>query len=152
MINKVILIGRLGGDPEVRRLENGTVVAKLNLATSESYKDKNGEWQESTEWHNVVLWRYLAEKAERDFKKGKLVYIEGKLTHRKYQDSEGKDRYITEVVASNARLLERRDSSGFQGNFPSADDEPAFVKKTTSAPADTPAEEVSDAAEDDLPF
>ena len=166
MVNKVILIGRLGADPEVRRLESGAVVAKLRVATSESYRDKNDEWQERTEWHNIILWRYLAEKAERDFKKGKLVYIEGKLTHRKWQDQDGNEKYTTEVVGNNVRLLERRDSAGgggYSGNFPSEADEPT-VKNQSNAPANpTPAapatsapaaqpKEVTDAVEDDLPF
>ena len=100
MVNKVILIGRLGRDPEVRRLENGTAVAKFSVATTEAYKDKAGEWQNQTEWHDIVLWRQLAERAERDLKKGMLVFVEGKLTHRKYQDKEGNDRYITEIAPS----------------------------------------------------
>ncbi len=99
MYNKVSLIGHLGKDPEVRRLESGAAVAKFSLATSESYKDKAGEWQSVTEWHDVVLWRSLAERAERDLKKGSLVFVEGKLTTRKWQDKEGNNRYSTEVVA-----------------------------------------------------
>ncbi len=109
MINKVILIGNLGKDPEVRKLENGTTVAKLTVATNESYKDKSGEWQTLTEWHNVVLWRNLAERAERDLKKGGKVYIEGKLTTRKWTDKDNNDRYTTEVVANTYRSLERRE-------------------------------------------
>ena len=108
MINKVVLIGNLGRDPEVRRLESGAAVAKFSVATNENYKDKNGEWQTQTEWHSIVAWRNLAERVERDLKKGKLIYVEGKLTHRKYQDKDGNDRYITEVLANVIRLLERR--------------------------------------------
>ena len=96
MVNKVTLIGRLGADPEVRRLENGAAVAKLNIATNENYRDKNGEWQKLTEWHNVVVWRWLAERAEQYLKKGSLVFIEGKLTTRKWQDKDGNNRYTTE--------------------------------------------------------
>lgn len=145
MINKVILIGNLGKDPEVRRLESGAVVAKFSVATNESYKDKNDEWQQRTEWHDVVVWRNLAERAERDLKKGKMVYIDGKLTHRKYQDKDGNDRYITEVVANTFRLLERRENSGnsYNNNMPT--EEPAMVK---SPEPSTPA--ASD--DDDLPF
>ena len=149
MVNKVILIGNLGRDPEVRRLENGAVVAKFSVATNENYRDKNNEWQTRTEWHDVVVWRHLAERAERDLTKGKLVFIEGKLTHRKYQDKDGNDRYITEVVANNLRLLERKESSGsgFTPNMPT--EEPAMAA-TTSTPA---AESKNEPAEDDdLPF
>ena len=151
MVNKVILIGNLGRDPEIRRLENGAVVAKFSVATNESYKDKNGEWQTLTEWHDVVVWRHLAERAERDLAKGKLVYIEGKLTHRKYQDKEGIDRYTTEVVANNLRLLERKESSGsgFNQNMPSEEPEVASAKSTTSTPV---SENDVDAGGDDLPF
>ena len=89
MVNKVTLVGHLGRDPEVRTLENGTKVGSFSLATTESYKDKNDTWQNLTEWHNIVVWRGLAERAERDLKKGSLAYVEGKITHRKYQDKEG---------------------------------------------------------------
>ena len=149
MVNKVVLIGNLGRDPEVRRLENGAVVAKFSVATNENYRDKNGDWQTQTEWHDVVVWRHLAERAERDLAKGKLVYVEGKLTHRKYQDKEGNDRYITEVVANNLRLLEKREGSGggFTQNMPS--EEPA-VASTTSTPASENSND--DAGDDDLPF
>ena len=149
MVNKVILIGNLGRDPEVRRLENGAVVAKFSVATNENYRDKNNEWQTRTEWHDVVAWRHLAERAERDLTKGKQVFIEGKLTHRKYQDKDGNDRYITEVVANNLRLLERKESSGsgFSQNIPT--EEPAMAS-TNSAPV---AENTNEPAEDDdLPF
>jgi single-strand DNA-binding protein len=148
MINKVILIGNLGKDPEVRRLENGAVVAKFSVATNESYKDKDGEWQTLTEWHDVVVWRNLAERAERDLKKGKMVYIEGKLTHRKYQDKEGNDRYITEVAANTFRLLEKRENSGsgYTSNMPS--EEPSMVKSSTTSSATGS----GDDAGDDLPF
>lgn len=148
MINKVILIGFLGKDPEVRRLENGAVVAKFSIATSESYKDKAGEWQTQTEWHDVVVWRNLAERAERDLKKGKLVYVEGKLTHRKYQDKDGVDRYITEVAGNTFRLLEKREggSDYASNNMPAQ--EPSMVK-SPEAPSTSAS---ADAAGDDLPF
>ena len=96
MVNKVILIGNLGRDPEVRYLEGNVAVARFSVATNENYKDKKGEWQTATEWHDVVVWRSLAERAEKQLKKGSQVFVEGKLTHRKYQDKEGNDRYVTE--------------------------------------------------------
>jgi single-strand DNA-binding protein len=99
MINKAILVGNLGKDPEVKTLENGTKVATFSVATSESYKDKNDTWQTLTEWHNVVAWRGLAERAEK-LSKGVMVYIEGKITHRKYNDKDGVERMTTEIVAN----------------------------------------------------
>lgn len=160
MVNKVILIGNVGQDPEVRRLDNGAVVAKFSLATNETYKDKNGEMQKITEWHNVVVWRQLAEIAEKYVKKGKQVFIEGKLTHRKYTDANGVEKYITDVVGNTLRLLGSRDGGGSGSyNMPSSADEPAKTNNNSSTPAATTAttttpkpEEVTDAAGDDLPF
>ncbi|MEM1122012.1 MAG: single-stranded DNA-binding protein [Bacteroidota bacterium] len=153
MVNKVILVGNLGQDPEVRRLENGVAVAKLNIATTERYKDRNGVAQSKTEWHSVVVWRQLAEIAEKYLRKGRQVYIEGKLTHRKWQDKDGNNRYTTEVVADNFQMLGKRDD--IMGGASA----PAFpgtaVKPTTttpSAPATTPAAPQPDPVEDDLPF
>lgn len=155
MINKVTLIGNLGKDPEIRHLENGTMVGKFSLATNENYKDKAGEWQTVTEWHDVVVWRGLAERAERDLKKGSLCYVEGKLTHRKYTTQEGQDRYITEVVANNLKLLEKRESSGAKSydNFPSI--ESPGTMGTNPAANKTAAENGNadmQAEDDDLPF
>ena len=104
-VNKVILVGNLGKDPEVRHLENGAVVANFSMATSETYKDKNGVRQTQTEWHNVVLWRGLAEIAEKFLKKGNMIYIEGKLRTRSWEDKEGVTRYTTEVVGDSMTML-----------------------------------------------
>ena len=148
MVNKVILLGNLGKDPEVRYLESGTTVARFSMATNERYKDKKGETQTITEWHDVVMWRGLAELAERLLSKGSLVYVEGKLTHRSYKDKDGQDRYVTEVVANNFQILDKKDSGGSSGRndrFPS--DEPA--NKSTSTPNDNP---FGDDEGDDLPF
>ncbi len=133
-INKVILIGRLGKDPEVRYLENGSAVAKMGLATTESYKDKQGEWQDLTEWHDVIMWRFLAERAEKSLKKGALVYIEGKLKSRKWQkEGEESARKITEVVADTFRLLSKREGAGgYENTFPSQDDEILHAKSNVS--------------------
>jgi single-strand DNA-binding protein len=117
MLNRVTLIGNLGRDPEVRRLENGTAVGKFSIATTESYKDANNEWQNLTEWHDIVVWRAQAEAAEKTLKKGSSVYIEGKLTHRKYTDKNSIERYATEVVASMFKVLERPPRN--DANFPS---------------------------------
>ncbi len=159
MLNRVTLIGNLGRDPEVRRLESGVAVAKFSVATNESYKDKAGEWQQKTEWHDVVCWRALADRAEQQLKKGGMVYLEGKLTHRKYQDKDGNDRYITEVVAAMFRSLDKRESSGSYGSpMPTAADAPPNVATSSNqqtaptAPTAPVSEKVVDAADDDLPF
>ena len=143
MYNKVILIGNLGRDPEVRRLEGGSAVGKFPIATNENYKDQSGNWQTKTEWHDVVVWRQLAERAERDLKKGSLVFVEGKLTHRKWQDKDGNNRYTTEVVANVVRKLEKSERNEMDDvTFPSAQDAPASSSaQAQDAPAD-----------DDLPF
>lgn len=109
-INKVILIGRLGKDPEVRNLDNGNSVANFTVATSESYKDKSGERKETTEWHNVVLWGKVAEIAQQYLHKGDQVYIEGKLTTRKWE-KDGQTRYITEVVGNNLTMLSSKNAT-----------------------------------------
>ena len=104
-VNKVILVGRCGKDPETKHFDNGRAVTNFSMATSESYKDKQGQKIESTEWHNVVLWSPLAEIAEKYIKKGDQVYIEGKLTTRTYDKSDGTKGYITEVVGRDFTLL-----------------------------------------------
>lgn len=170
MVNRVTLIGNLGRDPEVRRLENGAVVAKFSVATSENYKDSTGNWQEKTEWHNVVVWRLLAEKAENSLKKGSMVYVEGKLSTRKWDDKDGKTNYTTDVIGNYFRVIPRAASSGSSsGYFPSASDEPAAspyratanttnntappAATTTKAPAEPKVtEDVTESAGDDLPF
>lgn len=121
MVNRVILIGNLGKDPEIRRFENGAVVAKFTLATNENYKDKGGEWQTMTEWHEIVAWRTLGERAESSLKKGMLVYVEGKLTHRTWQDQDGNNRKTTEIVASYFRTIGKREASS-SSDFQSQDD------------------------------
>jgi single-strand DNA-binding protein len=112
-VNKVILIGNLGKDPEVKYTPQGTPVAKLTLATNERFKDKSGEWQDRTEWHNVVLWQRLAEIAGEYLKKGGKVYIEGRLQTRSWDDkTSGQKKYMTEVVASDLVLLGGRGEGG----------------------------------------
>lgn len=110
-VNKVIIVGNLGADPEVKYTANGNVpVANLRVATSERWQDKTtSEWQERTEWHRVVAWRHLAERAQRFLRKGKQVYIEGKIETRKWQDRDGNDRYTTEVIARDLMILGRRE-------------------------------------------
>jgi len=105
MLNKVMLIGNLGADPETRYTQDGTAVCNLRLATTEKFKNRNGEAQERTEWHRVVLWGRLGEIANQYLKKGSRVYIEGKIETRKWQDRDGNDRYTTEIRASEMKML-----------------------------------------------
>jgi|TARA_B100000795_G_C22801093_1_gene441958 single-strand DNA-binding protein len=137
-VNKVILIGHLGKDPEVRHLENGTAVANFTLATSESYKDKQGNRIDQTEWHNVIVWRGLAEVAEKFLKKGSQVYVEGKLRTRSWEDQTGNKRYTTEIVADNFTMLSKKD----ENNQPQNQQTPPTTVQN-SAPVDEA---------DDLPF
>jgi len=120
MINRVTLIGNAGAEPELKHLENGTALASLSLATNESWQDKNGEWQKQTEWHRLICWRETAERLA-TVKKGQLLYIEGKISYRKYQDKDGNDRYTTDIVCSTFRILEKKEGSDNR-NFPT--DEP----------------------------
>ena len=143
-VNKVILIGNLGKDPEVRYLDNGVGVARFPIATSESYTDKNtGEKREITDWHNIVMWRGLAKVAESYLKKGMKVYVEGKLKTRSYTDENNQTRYTTEVVADEMTMLTRAENAGNNGSYPST------VESTQPNP---PKEDISAEAEDDLPF
>ncbi len=119
-VNKVILVGHLGKDPEVRTIDSGIKVARFSLATTESYKDKNGERKDITEWHNIVVWRNLADIAEKYLTKGKLIYVEGKLQTRSWDDN-GAKRYATEVIASDFRMLGAKgDSSSSSVPFPTS--------------------------------
>lgn len=139
MLNKVTLIGNLGKDPEFRTLESGVTKANFSVATNESYKDRNGIWQKNTEWHDIVLWRSMAERAK-VLKKGMLIYLEGKLTHRKWTDKDGRDHYTTEITGDVLRILEKRDSSSsYQGGSSNED-----KKQEDPEPDDT--------STDDLPF
>jgi len=104
-VNKVILVGRLGKDPETRYMTNGEAVTNVSLATSENYKDKNGEKVEKTEWHNLTFYRRLAEIAGEYLKKGAHIYVEGKIQTRKWQNKEGKDRYTTEIIVNEMHML-----------------------------------------------
>jgi single-strand DNA-binding protein len=115
MVNKVILIGNVGKDPEVRYIDNDVPVAHFPLATSETYRSKDGEKVTQTEWHNIVLWRGLAKVAENYVKKGHALYIEGKIRTRSYEDRDGVKKYITEIVADNMQMLTRKGDSGPAG-------------------------------------
>ncbi len=108
MLNKVILIGRLGADPEIRYLPDGTMVTNFNLATDESFKNKAGEKVQKTEWHKIITFRKLAEICGQYLTKGKLVYVEGKIQTRSWEDKEGVKRYTTEIIASNMQMLDSK--------------------------------------------
>lgn len=142
-VNKVILIGNLGADPEVRHLQNGAAVANFRIATSETYKDKQtGEKREQTEWHAIVAWRGLAEIVEKYLRKGSKVYVEGKLRTRQWQDKDGNTRYTTEIHADEMTMLDRA-SGNASVNQPGA--------LSSSAPQAAPMSVVQDEV-DDLPF
>jgi single-strand DNA-binding protein len=114
-VNKVILVGHLGNDPEVRYMPNGNAVANLSLATSESWKDQQGQVQERTEWHRLTMYRRLAEIAGEYLKKGSQIYVEGKLQTRKWQDQQGQDRYTTEIIVDQMQMLGGRQDGGNAG-------------------------------------
>lgn len=145
-VNKVILIGNLGRDPEVRRLENGAVVANFPLATSETYVDKvTGERRDTTDWHNIVLWRGLAEVAEKYARKGQKIYIEGKLKTRSWTDKDGNTRYTTEVLAEEMTLLTPRS----ENERPQTASQPPYP----NTPAQNPEPmDLGGNFDDDLPF
>lgn len=111
-VNKVILVGNIGKDPEVRNLENGAKVATFSLATSDSYKDKSGNKVDQTEWHNIVAWRGLAEIAEKYMRKGMTIYLEGKIRTRSWEDKEGNKKYTTEIIADTIQMLGGKKSEG----------------------------------------
>jgi len=147
-LNKAMLIGRLGKDPEVRNLEGGSTKAAFPIATTEVYKDKSGQRVENTHWHNIVCWRGLAEIAEKYLKKGANIYVEGKIVTRSWDDKDGNKRYTTEIVADNFIMLDKKSDSGNGGggnyehhSAPAASSEP----KQENAPA-------SESFADDLPF
>ena len=144
-LNKVILIGNLGQDPELRYTGNGTAVCNIRLATSESYKDTNGEWVEKTEWHSVVAWSRLAEICNEYLRKGSQVYFEGSLQTRSWEDREGNTRYTTEVKAKEMLMLGGREEGGFSA--PSNGGEKRAKKEPANAGEDFTFE-----PDDDLPF
>ncbi|MGL5317190.1 MAG: single-stranded DNA-binding protein [Bacteroidales bacterium] len=161
-VNKVILIGNVGKDPEVRYLENGVAVATLTLATSErGYTTQTGvQVPERTEWHNIVLWRGLAEVAEKYLRKGSQIYIEGKIRSRSYDDQNGVKRYVTEIFADNMQMLGRRDGQGGAESAAQpqpAYGQPAYSQAQTQQPVAQQPQQIQQptaepSAEDDLPF
>lgn len=157
MLNKVQLIGRLGADPEVKHLENGVGVARIRMATTETYKDKDGNRQELTEWHTVIAWRGLADIVEKYMHKGDLIYVEGKISTREYQSQSGEKKYSTEIKADNISMLGGKREGGGSGRppMPGEESEPMRAARpsdfSSSGPgaADMP---TAPAVNDDLPF
>ena len=141
MINKVTLVGHVGKDPEVRHLESGQVVARFSVATNENYKDKEGNWQKMTEWHTVTCWGEKAKSAESYMRKGRLVYIEGRLKTRKYTDSNGVEKYATEVEAQTLKYLDKVDTASETSNTSGG-----MMVNEPSGGGDSPM------PDDDLPF
>lgn len=117
MINKVILLGNVGKDPDINYIQSDLPLAKFPLATDESYKKKDGNWEKRTEWHNIIAWRNTAKYVENNIKKGMQVYVEGKIQTRKYQDKEGFDKYITQIVADIFRIVNKRDNDSSGSNY-----------------------------------
>lgn len=161
-VNKVILVGNLGRDPEVRYMPNGEAVCNFSIATTDSWKDKSGQKQERTEWHNIVMYRKLAEIAGEYLKKGRPVYVEGRLQTRKWQTKEGQDRYTTEIIADQMQMLGGRDSGGSNASYDDMnqdqDRDQGSAPVRQSAPAAQAAKPAAaggssfDEFDDDIPF
>jgi len=156
-VNKVILVGNLGRDPEMRFMPNGEAVCNFSIATTDSWKDKSGQKQERTEWHNIVIYRKLAEIAGEYLKKGRPVYIEGRLQTRKWQTKEGQDRYTTEIIADQMQMLGGREGGGASSSYDSMDEDQSRPQETSRPAQPAPAQQPAsggdfDAFEDDIPF
>ncbi len=166
-VNKVILVGNLGKDPEVRFMPNGEAVCNFSIATTDSWKDKSGAKQERTEWHNIVMYRKLAEIAGEYLKKGRPVYVEGRLQTRKWQTKEGQDRYTTEIIADQMQMLGGRDGASSNASYDGGMDQSSGSSdydqssSNQSAAKQAPAQSAPKAAaagsgfddfEDDIPF
>lgn len=159
-VNKVILIGNLGRDPETRYSPDGAAITNVSIATTRKYKDSAGQQVEETEWHRVVFFARLAEIAGEYLRKGRPVYVEGRLKTRKWTDKEGNDKYSTEVIAENMQLLGSRDGGGGGASSEGGDDAPARGGQRESAPRETgrpaggakqPAPNIAE-MDDDIPF
>lgn len=147
MVNRVILVGRLGKDPEMRYTSGGSPVTHFSLATDESWKDQNGERQKRTEWHNIVVWNKLAETCNQFLSKGKMVYIEGRIQTREWDDKDGNKRRTTEIVASDMRMLERKGDGAPMGE--SAGEQRSGEQRPAPAAAKPMEPGITD---DDIPF
>lgn len=150
-VNKVMLIGNLGQDPEMRYTGSGTAVCNMRLATTENYKDSNGEWVEKTEWHNIVAWARLAEICNEYLRKGSQVYFEGQLQTRSWEDRDGNTRYTTEVKAREMLMLGGREDGGFGGGPSNGSSSRSAPSKGGGETADVD-DDFSFEPDDDLPF
>jgi len=148
-VNKAILLGNVGKDPEVRFLDGGLSVARFSLATTDNYKNKAGERVSQTEWHNIVAWRHLADLADKYISKGQKLYVEGKITNRTWEDKEGNKRYTTEIVASSIELLGRKGDDNVASSSGSSSQS---TSQTDTASAKDPEISEKENADDDLPF
>ena len=159
-LNKVLLIGNVGKDPEIRHLQGGASVATITLATSERYRDRNGETREQTEWHTVIAWRQLADLAENYIRKGSQIYVEGKIRSRSWDDQNGQKRYVTEIQADTIQLLGRRSDSPSGQPQQGMTQPPHYSQPAYGAPAPQPQQttpivspaDLTDDGTDDLPF
>lgn len=145
-VNKVILIGRLGKDPEVRKVNPTTTVCNFPLATNEAYKNQDGTYTEVTDWHNIVMWRGVAERAERILKKGNTIFVEGKLKSRSWEDKDNNKRYITEIVVENFQLLDKREPGSSSSAPHGGSEQKPSIESTTPDSINEPN------INDDLPF
>ncbi len=153
-VNKVILIGNLGRDPETRYTADGAAITNVSLATTRRYKDASGQQQEETEWHRVAFFGRLAEIAGEYLRKGRPVYVEGRLRTRKWQDKDGQDRYTTEIVAENMQMLGSREGMGGGADVDAGEEARAPAPRsggTRQAPASKPATNIAD-MDEDIPF
>lgn len=146
-LNKAMIIGRLGQDPDVRYTQSNTAVANMSIATSERYKDKSGEWKENTEWHRVVAWGRTAEICQEYLKKGSQVYIEGPIQTRQWEDKEGQTKYTTEIKALKMTMLDSKGSNNGGGAS-----KPAKSKASEPVSSNVDLDENFDDIDDDLPF
>ncbi|MFI4952664.1 MAG: single-stranded DNA-binding protein [Burkholderiales bacterium] len=151
-VNKVILVGNLGRDPETRYTTGGEAVTNVSIATTDSWKDKSGEKQERTEWHRVAFFGKLAEIAGEYLKKGSQVYVEGRLQTRKWQDKEGQDKYTTEIIADRMQMLGSRAGAGGGGGEPPPERERSSSGAGAKAGGAAPAKKNVDDLDDDIPF
>ena len=151
-LNKVMLIGRLGKKPEVNYIKPDVPVANFSIATSETYKTKEGDRREITEWHNIVAWRYTAKFAENYLDKGMLVYIEGKLQTRKWDGQDGLTRYSTEIVADQIKILEKKPTQNTENNYQQAEETKPQQTPQQDNPFSETSPELNSGIEDDLPF
>jgi single-strand DNA-binding protein len=154
-VNKVILVGRLGRDPETRFTSGGQAVANFSLATDESYKDRNGERQKRTEWHKIVVWGKQAEIAQQYLKKGSLVFVEGRIQSREWQDKEGQKRTSFEIVANNFRMLGGRSegmAAGAGASTASSSSHPDNFDQAAPSHDDSPGPSAPDISDEDIPF